>query len=210
MDPVILGGVVYGVIAIVIAGGLLFMSRPKSPVAPGTGAWSVTGYVPTISSFQRWGRIAGIVIPFAVLAVGPLMDVYYNKFQYTTISLVGIFAMVFGFLYQAIIHGTSAYLSTLTIGTAATLTYVLLDLWVQADGYSFKVISTVLGALLMFLQLIHTVSGPVFSSSLLNDGIGLLLGSGLGALSFAIVYNTKRDYLPFTNSAKQPEKTAKK
>jgi hypothetical protein len=203
MDPSISSGLVYGIIAVVVAGGLLFMTRKTSLVTPLVG---IRGYVPNLSTFQRWGRIAGILIPFVIIAVGPLMDLYYNGFHYTTISLVGISAMVLGFLYQSLIQKTSAYLSTLTIGTAATLTYILFDLWSQAEGYNFKVISTVVGVVLMFLQLLHTVSGPVFSSSALNDGVGMLLGSGLGAIAWTIVYNTYREYLPFAYVAKPAKK----
>lgn len=203
MDPVASTGLVYGIIAVVVAGGLLFMTR-KTSVAP--SSMSVGSYIPNLSTFQRWGRIAGILIPFVIIAIGPLMDLYYNSFHYTTISLVGISAMLLGYLYQAIAHGTSAYLSSLTIGTSAALTYLLFDIWVQSDGYNFKVLSTVVGAVVMFLQLLHTVSGPVFSSSLMNDGVGLLLGSGLGAISWVVVYNFYREYLPLSQASKDTKK----
>ena len=193
MDPIVSPGLGYGIIAIVVAGGLLFMTRPTS-VLP--SASSVGSYLPSLSSFQRWGRIAGILIPFILIAIGPLMDLAKNSFHYTTISLIGIAAMVLGFGYQAIVHGTSAYLSSLTIGTSAILTYVLYDVWANGEGYNYKVLSTVLGVVLMFLQLLHTVSGPVFSSSLLNDGVGVLLGSGLGAVAWVVVYQYYREYLP--------------
>jgi hypothetical protein len=201
MDQSVSAGLVYGIIAVTVAGGLLFMTRP-----PIQTSWNVRGYIPTLSSFQRWGRIAGILIPFVLIAVGALMDLYYNRFHYTTISLVGICAMILGFAYQAIIHGTSAYLSSLTIGTAAGLAYILFDLWAQTEGYTFKVLSTLLGLVIMFLQLLHTVSGPVFSSSLLNDGVGVLLGSGLGTIAWVIVNNMYREYLPFAYVAKPATK----
>lgn len=209
MDLIASSGLIYGIIAVIVAGGLLFMTRKAAPASAPASAPSSSGvgsYIPTLSTFQRWGRIAGILIPFILIAIGPLADMYYNAFRYTTISLVGISAMALGFLYQAIAHGTSAYLSSMTIGTSAILTYVLFDVWAQGDGFNFKVLTTTLGAVLMFLQLLHTASGPVFSSAILNDGVGTLLGSGFGAIAWAIVYNLHREYLP--NS--QPPKKATK
>lgn len=207
MDPSASVGLIYGIIALIVAGGLLFMSRPKTPSVPTvTPPVDSKSYSTILSSFQRWGRIAGIVIPFVIIGIGPLMDLYYNSFHYTTISIVGIASMLVGFLYQAIVRGTTAYLSTLTVGTSATITYVLIDILVQGEGYNFKVLSAIVSAVLLFLQLVHTSSGPVFSSSLLNDGVGLLLGSGLGAIAWTVVYNTYRDYLPITPKPTKPTK----
>ena len=205
MDPIVSPGLIYGILAIVITGGLLFMTRPASLTSPTSLSYGT--YIPNLSTFQRWGRIAGILIPFALIAIGPLVDLYKNSFHYTSISLIGIVGMILGYGYQTIVRGSTAYLSSLTIGTSAVLTYLLYDVWVNSDGYTFKVLSTVLGAILMFLQLLHTVSGPVFSTSLLNDGVGVLLGSGIGAISWVIVYNFYREYLP---NQQGPTKDTKK
>ena len=204
MDPLVSPGLIHGILALIIAGGLLFMSRPSTPKLP--SATSYGSYVPNLTTLQRWGRIAGILIPFALIAIGPLMDLAKNSFHYTTISLIGIISMILGFGYQAVIHGTSAYLSSLTIGTSAVITYVLYDVWFNSEGFNFKVLSTLLGLIMIFLQLLHTVSGPVFSSSLLNDGVGLLLGSGLGAISWIVVYNFYREYLPLEAPATKTKK----
>ena len=157
---------------------------------------SVGRVVPTLSTFQRWGRVVGILIPFLLMAFGPIADLYYNNFRYTTITLVGLCAMILGLGYQTLIRGTSTYLSSLTIGTSSIISYVLYDVWIQGGTYNYKTLSTLLGAVLMFLQLLHTVSGPVFSTSMLNDLIGTMMGSGLGLLAWTIVWNHHRNCLP--------------
>jgi hypothetical protein len=160
------------------------------------GVSSIGRVVPNLSTFQRWGRVAGILIPFALMSFGPLADLYYNNFRYTTITLVGLSSILLGLGYQTAIRGTSTYLSSLTIGTASIISYVLYDVWIQGSSYNYKALSTLLSFILMFLQLLHTVSGPVFSSSLLNDGIGTILGSGFGLLAWSVVWNHYRNCLP--------------
>lgn len=177
------------------------MTRKTSIFAPlGTLASvdisSIGRLAPNITTFQRWGRIVGILIPFVLMAIGPVLDLFYNNFRYTTITLVGLSSMILGFGYQTIIRGTTAYLSSLTIGTASIISYTLYDIWVQGGSYSYKALSTTLGTVLMFLQLLHTVSAPVFSSSLLNDLIGTMLGSGFGILAWSVVWNNSRSCLP--------------
>lgn len=191
----------YSLFAIAIAGGFLYMTRTTSIFAPlGSAAFmgvSTLGRViPNLTTFQRLGRVVGILIPFVMMATGPLMDLYYNNFRYTTITMVGVSSMILGFGYQTLIRGSSAYLSSLTVGTASIVSYVLYDIWIQGNSYNYKALSTVLGVLLMFLQLLHTVSGPVFSSSLLNDLIGTMLGSGFGLLAWSVVWNNYRNCLP--------------
>jgi hypothetical protein len=191
----------YSMIALLVAGGFLYMTRKTSIFAPlgtlaYTGVSTVGSLAPNITTLQRWGRIVGVLIPFALMAIGPVLDLLNNNFRYTTITLVGLSSMILGFAYQTIIRGTSAYLSSLTIGTASVISYTLYDIWIQGAGYNYKALSTALGVVLMFLQLLHTVSAPVFSSSLLNDLIGTMLGSGLGLLAWGVVWNHYRSCLP--------------
>lgn len=201
MDATAYNGMIYGIVAIIVAGGFLYMTRTTSIFSPlGTAAYSTASLVgrtlPTLTTFQRWGRIAGILIPFVLMATGPLMDLYYNNFRYTTITLVGISSILLGFAYQTFIRGTTAYLSSLTIGTSAILSYVLYDVWTQGETYNYKVLSTLLGVILMLLQLVHTTASPVFTTSLMNDLVGTLLGSGLGVIAWTVVWNHYRNCLP--------------
>jgi len=195
MDANLTFAAIYSSIAILIAGGFLYMSRTTG-LFGSVGVSSIGRVVPNLSTFQRWGRVAGILIPFALMSFGPLADLYYNNFRYTTITLVGLSSILLGLGYQTAIRGTSTYLSSLTIGTASIISYVLYDVWIQGSSYNYKALSTLLSFILMFLQLLHTVSGPVFSSSLLNDGIGTILGSGFGLLAWSVVWNHYRNCLP--------------
>jgi hypothetical protein len=195
MDGNITFAAIYSVLMLLIAGGFLYMSRTTG-LFGSMGISSVGRIVPTLTTFQRWGRVVGILIPFLLMAFGPLADLYYNNFRYTTITLVGLCAMILGLGYQTLIRGTSTYLSSLTIGTSSIISYVLYDVWIQGRSYNYKSLSTLFGAVLMFLQLLHTVSGPVFSTSMLNDLIGTMMGSGLGLLAWTIVWNHHRNCLP--------------
>lgn len=201
MDSDTTFSLVYGIVTLIVAGVFLYMTRTTSIFAPlgslaSTGVSTLGRVIPDLTTFQRWGRIAGILIPFLLMAIGPLMDLYYNNFRYTTITLVGISSMILGFGYQTIIRGTTAYLSSLTIATSAIISYVVYDIWIQGNTYNYKALSTLLGVILMFLQLLHSVSGPVFASSLLNDLVGTMLGSGLGLLAWTVVWNHYRNCLP--------------
>ena len=201
MDPVASNALIYGMVILVVAGGFLYMTRKTSPFA-GVGstvsmsAYAVGSRLPNLNTLQRLGRVVGILIPFALIAVGPLLDLYYNNFRYTTISLVGLSSIVLGFILQTIVRGTTAYLSSLSIGTSAIITYFLFDVWNQGETYNYKVLSTVLGVLLMLLQLVHTTASPVFATSLMNDLVGTLLGAGLGIISWVILWNNHRNCLP--------------
>lgn len=195
MDANLTFAAIYSGIALVVAGVFLYMTR-STGLFGSVSVSSIGSVVPNLSTFQRWGRVAGILIPFVLMAYGPLADLYYNNFRYTTITLVGLSSILLGLGYQTAIRGTTTYLSSLTIGTASIISYVLYDVWIQGSSYNYKTLSTLLGSLLMFLQLLHTVSGPVFSSSLLNDLIGTVLGSGFGLLAWSVVWNHYRNCLP--------------
>jgi len=197
MDLPASNSLIYGIVSLVVAGGFLYMTR-RTGVFAGIGSttYSIGSRLPNLSTLQRVGRVVGILIPFALIAVGPLLDLYYNNFRYTTVSLVGLTSIVIGFIIQTIVRGTTAYLSSFTIGTSAILTYFVFDVWNQSDTYNYKVLSTVLGVLLMFLQLVHTTSAPVFATSLMNDLVGTLMGSGLGIIAWVILWNHQRNCLP--------------
>ena len=181
----------YSLIIIAVVGTLLFAVRPPGPPSePGTS------YVPSVETVSRYGRIIGIGLPYLLFLIGPLVDIYKREFRYSSMTLVGMAAMGAGYGFQRSIHGPSAYLSSLTVGTAAMLTYWLHDIWVNTSTYNYQVLSTILGALLLALQAIHSSSDPVFATALMNAGVASALGVGIGALGWAFMWNYFRTRLP--------------
>jgi len=163
--------------------------------------------VPTTDTIKKYGRMIAMAIPFVLLAGGPLIDIYNHEFKYSSTSVIGAIAMGVGFLFQRILRGPDAFLSSTTVATAAMITFLLQDIWVQSSAYNFQLISTVLGALLMVLQLVHSSSGPVFSSSILNDLSGAGLGVGLGAVGWSFFWTFYRSRLPNSVMSSKPKGT---
>lgn len=181
----------YSLIIIAVVGTLLFAVRPPGPpTEPGTS------YVPSIESVSKYGRMIGIGLPYILLGIGPLVDLYQREFRYSNITVVGAAAMGIGFVFQKSVHGPSAYLSSLTVATAAILTFWLHDVWVNTSAYNYQLLSTLLGAMLLALQAVHSPSGPVFATALMNAVVASALGVGIGALSWAFMWNYFRTRLP--------------
>ena len=193
----------YSLLILAVVGALLFSARPPGPPSP-----PIAESLPTSDTIKKYGGLIAMGIPFVLLGVGPLVDLYNREFKYSTTSVVGAIAMGVGFLFQRVIRGPDAFLSSTTVATAAMITFLLQDIWVQSSAYNFQLISTILGALLMVLQLVHSSSGPVFSSSLLNDLSGAGLGVGLGAIGWAFFWSFYRSRLP--NSVISSKPAAKK
>jgi hypothetical protein len=51
--------------------------------------------------------------------------------------------------------------------------------------------------LVLGLQVLNSAKGTVYSSTLMNDLAAVALGSGLGVLSWIIVWQTDKTYLPY-------------
>jgi len=183
----------YSMLILAIVGALLFSARPAGPPSA-----PLTDSLPNSDTVKKYGRFIGMGIPFVLLVGGPLIDIYNHEFKYSSVSVVGAIAMGLGFLFQRVIRGPDAFLSSTTVATAAMITFLLHDIWIQSSAYNFQLISTLLGVLVMILQLVHSSSGPVFSSSLLNDLSGAGLGVGLGALGWAFFWTFYRERLPNT------------
>jgi len=190
----------YGLLMLAVVGALLFSARPAGPPSP-----PLTESLPNTDTVKKYGRIIGMGIPFVLLAAGPLIDIYNHEFKYSSTSVVGAIAMGIGFLFQRLIRGPDAFLSSTTVATAAMITFLLQDIWVQSSAYNFQLISTVLGALVMVLQLVHSSSGPVFSNSLLNDLSGAGLGVGLGAVGWSFFWTFYRSRLPNSVVSSKPK-----
>jgi hypothetical protein len=191
MDTETIYALSYSFLIIAVVGGLLFSVRPPGPPSvPGPSP------IPTLETVSKYGRIIGIGIPYVLFAIGPLIDIYNREFRYSNLTLTGVAAMGIGYALQRAVHGPNAYLSSLTVATAAILTFWVHDVWINTSAYNYQLLTTVLGALILALQAIHGSSGPVFATALLNAGVAAAMGVGIGAFGWEVVWNLYRNRLP--------------
>jgi len=201
MDTETIYALSYSLLIIAVVGGLLFSVRPPGPpTVPSPSS------LPTMETVSRYGRMIGIGIPYVLIALGPLIDIYNREFRYSNLTLTGVAAMGIGYVMQRAVHGPSAYLSSLTVATAAILTFWVHDVWVNTSAYNYQLLTTLLGAMILALQAIHSTSGPVFATNLLNAGVASALGVGIGAMGWAVVWNLYRNRLPNYSIAIEPKK----
>lgn len=201
MDAETIYALSYSFLIIAVVGGLLFAVRPPAPPAEPSPS-----YIPDVKTISMYGRMIGIGIPYVLLAIGPLVDIYNHEFKYSNLTLTGVAAMGIGYALQRAVHGQNAYLSSLTVATAAILTFWVHDVWINTSAYNYQLLTTILGALILGLQAIHSSSGPVFATALLNAGVAAALGVGVGAFGWAVVWNLYRNRLPNYAIAIDPKK----
>ena len=150
-------------------------------------------------------RTTGGWIPYLLWALGPLADVYYQTFRYTLLSVVSVIAMVVGLLFQLILHGGGGIVPALTVGTTAALVYLIQDAWVQPIGMNNAIGVTVGSTIGIILTALVSTAG-MLKSPLMDAGAAILLGAGIGELSWVMVYNTMPFLLPLANGGGEPKK----
>jgi len=192
MEGITISATMYSIISISIALALLFMSRPAGPAL--TSPISAEDATNKLSGAVKF---FGVVVPYLLLVVGPLIDLYNQKLKYSVVSIVGVLAMGLGFGIQRAIHGSSGQLTTLTVATSAMAGFLIQDLVAQPANLNFKWLSGIAMVLVLGLQVLNSAKGTVYSSTLMNDLAAVALGSGLGVLSWIIVWQTDKTYLPY-------------
>ena len=192
MDGLTISATIYTVISISIALGLLFMSRPAGPsVMPSISAADAT------SKLSGAVMFFGVLVPYILLAVGPLVDMSKQKFKYSLVSIVGLLSMGLGFVIRRAVHGSVGQLTTLTIATSAMVGFLIQDLIAQPMNMNFKGLSGFAMVLALGLQVLNSAKGSIYSSTLMNDLAAVALGTGLGVLSWIIVWQADKTYLPY-------------
>jgi hypothetical protein len=186
MEGITLSATMYGVISLSIAVGLLFMSRPPGP-----------SLLPTLSGEQAASSITGaaaffgIAVPYLLILVSPLIDMYNQKFKYSLVS------MGLGYLIQRAVHGSVGSLTIMTIATSAMVGFLTQDVIAEPVSTQTRALSIIAMVLTLGLQVLNSAKGTVYSSTILNDLGAVALGSGLGVISWIIVWSTDKTYLPY-------------
>jgi hypothetical protein len=192
MEGITLSATMYGVISLSIAVGLLFMSRPPGP-----------SLLPTVSGADAANSITGaaaffgIAVPYILILVSPLIDMYNQKFKYSLVSIVGVVSMGLGYLVQRAVHGSVGSLTIMTIATSAMVGFLTQDVIAEPVSTQTRALSIIAMILTLGLQVLNSAKGTVYSSTILNDLGAVALGSGLGVISWIIVWSTDKTYLPY-------------
>ena len=192
MDTTTITGTIYSVVSISIALALLFMSRPAGP--PITSPISSEDAMSGLGSATKF---FGVVIPYLLIIVGPLIDLYNQKLKYSLVSIVGVLSMGLGFLIQRAVHGSMGQLTMLTIATSAMVGFLVQDLIIEPININTKWVSSLFMILALGLQVLNSAKGSVYSSALMNDLAAVSLGSGLGVIAWLIVWSVDKTYLPY-------------
>jgi hypothetical protein len=192
MDTNTITGTIYSVVSISIAIGLLFMSRPAGP--------PITSPISSEDAMSGLGSAAkffGVVVPYLLIIVGPLIDLYNQKLKYSLVSIVGILSMGLGFVIQRAVHGSVGQLTMLTVATSAMVGFLVQDLIIEPIDINTKWLSSVFMILALGLQVLNSARGSLYSSALMNDLAAVSLGSGLGVIGWLIVWSIDKTYLPY-------------
>jgi hypothetical protein len=152
-------------------------------------------------------RTTGGWVPYLLWTLGPLADVYYGTFRYTILSIISVIAMAVGLLFQLILHGGGGIVPALTVGTTAALVYLIQDAWVQPIGMNNTIGVTAGGLIGILLTALVSTAG-MLKSPLLDAGAAVLLGAGIGELSWVMMYNTMPGLLPLTTLSANKSKSA--
>jgi hypothetical protein len=104
--------------------------------------------------------------------------------------------MIAGFAFQTVFGGGKGILPAITVGTTASAVYLIQDAWMTPMSLEKKIIATSVGSLISVLTALVANAAP--GSSPLRDAMSaLLLGAGLGELTWVVVYNVNKSILPF-------------
>lgn len=190
MDSASVYALVYSLVMIAVVGVMLFMTRPPSVA---TATPSMSG-MPAVD-VRKYGGVLGTFVPYILLGVGPLVDLYNREFKYSILTVIGSASVLVGYVYQYMLRGSSAFLPALTIATSAVVSYLMYDVWVQGTGRTYTILATILGFAVIGAQAMTNQSTTIFASKTTNDLATVGLGLALGALSWIIVWNTDKSYL---------------
>lgn len=194
----------YSVVVILTVGVMLYMTRPPAP--PGPAFTSPVSVADATQGVKKYGGTIGLIVPYALLGFGPMVDLYYREFKYSILTVVGGGAALIGYLYQYALRGGSAFLPALSIATSAMVSFLMYDVWVQGTDTATTVMATVLGFAVILGQSFSNPSTTIFASKMTNDAAAIGLGLALGALSWMIVWNTDTKYLFQTKLGKKSDK----
>lgn len=201
MEGITVSATMYSIASLSIAIALLFISRPPGP--PITSPVTIEGAKSAITGLAAF---FGIAVPYMLILVSPMLDMYNQKFKYSMVSIVGILSMGLGFLIQRAIHGNIGSLATMTIATSAMVGFLTQDAIAQPISIQTRTLSIVAMVLALGLQVLNSAKGSIYASTIMNDLAAVALGSGLGVISWIIVWSTDKSYLPYfvlTESSKK-------
>ena len=193
----------YSIFVILAVGVMLFMTRPPAP--PGPGFVSPVSMGEATGALQKYGGILGSIIPYTLLGFGPLVDLYYREFKYSILTVIGAASVLVAYVYQYALRGSSSFLPSLTVATAAIVSFLVYDVWVQGSGKMYTFLATMLGIGVIISQSATNPSTTIFASKMTNDAVSIGLGLALGALSWMIVWNSDKKYLFQTKLGKKAE-----
>lgn len=184
-----------GLLMLIVSGAVLTITGSrKLPTVPFPDPRNL-GPMSFLPAFQT----AGGWIPYSIMLGGPIADLYYQEIRYSILSFISISAMILGLVYQGILHGSGSVVPALVVGTSAAMVYLIQDAWMQALSLENKVITTFSGLIAIGLTMLVSNTGipGMVSSSTASFAAALLLGGGIGELSWVTTYNIARDRLPF-------------
>jgi hypothetical protein len=190
---------------LIVAGAVFVITGPKA-AALDSATSSVRGMSFSSMLFPVI-RTTGGWLPYILWLAAPLADVYYATFRYTIITIVSVIAMTVGLLFQLILHGGGGIVPALTVGTTAGLVYVIQDAWVQPIGMNNTIAVTVGGVIGIIVTALVSTAG-MLKSPLLDAGAAILLGAGIGELSWVMTYNTVPGLLPLASGGTASATTA--
>ncbi len=204
MDTASWYALTYSVVIILAIGIMLFMTRPPAPPTS-TGFASPVSFGAVTQGAQKYGGMLGMIVPYALMGISPMIDLYYREFKYSILTVIGAASVLIGYVYQYALRGSSAFLPALTIATSAIVSFLVYDVWVQGTGKMYTLFATVLGVVVIGGQVASNPSTTIFASKTANDMASVGLGLALGALSWMIVWNSDKKYLFQTKLGKKAE-----
>ena len=186
MDASTIFALIYSLVILVVVGVLLFLSKPPS-AAPPTASFDA----------RKYATIVGQAAPYTLLGVGPIVDIYYRRFKYSIITVIGVGSMLLAFGFQTLVRGGHQFLPSTTVGFAAAASYLLYDIWMNDDTIQYPLSATLLTVVLAALHVFYlSPGGYMFANPLINGVVALVLGVGFGVLGWTVVYNADASRLP--------------
>ena len=202
MDKSSIIALLTGLLLLIVAGAVFVITGPKAAAVDAAAA-SAKGMnfsamlFPVIRTLGGW-------IPYVLFALGPLVDIYDATFRYTIVTIVSFIAMSVGLLFQLILHGGGGIVPALTVGTTAGAVYVIQDAWVQQIGSNKAIIITVAGVVSVILTALVSTAG-MLKSPMLDALAAIILGAGIGELSWVMTYNSAPGLLPLASQSTKPK-----
>lgn len=197
MDVATSHALTYSIVILVVVASLLYSTRPtEGPEASSINPEEIG--MSALNALKSYGFRIGLIAPYGLILIPPLIDLYDREFKYSLVSVIGVASAIIGYAFQYAIKGGGSFLPALTVGTTAMISFILNDAWMQKGYTRYTIFATLIGGLLIFFQALNNPPSHVFESPLMNDGVAVLLGAGLGLLGWMISWNTYREFLPHT------------